>query len=113
MFLTVRSPDYHDPVNAAGVRFNFHIKDEVSFDGIWLRVVKFMLTARFIGAENINGALVNIRTEDGNVKRIIAIWTKNAQQIKPIDEALKADFEEKFYYVTHQRIKQKSAQKRK
>jgi hypothetical protein len=73
-----------------------------------------MMTARFNGAENINGALVNIRTEDGiTVKRIIAIWTKDAQQIKPIDEALKADFEEKFYYVTHQRIKQKSAQKRK
>jgi hypothetical protein len=71
------------------------------------------MTARFNGAEIINGALVKLRTEEGTVKRTIAIWTRDAQRVQPISVALKADFGEYFYHVSHEHMKRKFEQKRK
>jgi Eukaryotic initiation factor 4E len=89
-YATCYSVDDHDPANDGGGRFVFSAKDDASFDGIWLRVVEFIMKAQFAGAYNINGALVK------TTGRKIAICTGNAQNDLAVELEIRKDFEEDF-----------------
>jgi Tfp pilus assembly ATPase PilU len=88
------------------------IGDYNDFDDIWLKIVEFIMTADFVGAVNINGALVKIRQKPHTI-RTIAIWIRNDQQQTEVKRQLEMEFGEFFMYTSHKDQEQLMVNKRK